>query len=103
MNAVMRAPAHLSYTANLHTKILDFGGFDSSRILILKGAIRMSKEHSPEILSQAILVGIFLVGRLGVKGVSRTFDASDCRLELPGREVGRMPYLPTTMIPTKIP
>ena len=37
MNAVMRAPAHLSYTANLHTKILDFGGFDSSRIVNCKG------------------------------------------------------------------
>ena len=52
-------------TANLHTKIVDFRGFDSSIILILRCDIFMSIEISPEMLSQQILVGIILVGRLG--------------------------------------
>ena len=54
-------------TANLRTKILDFGGFDSSRILILRGGILMSMGNSPGISSQGILVGTILVGRLGVR------------------------------------
>ena len=53
-------------TANLRTKILDFRGLDSSRILILRNAILMSMGDFPDILSQEILVGISLVGRLGV-------------------------------------
>ena len=57
--------------ANLRTKILDFRGFDSSRILILRGGILMSIGNFPEILSQRILVGIILVGRLGVFGAPR--------------------------------
>ena len=53
-------------TANLRTKMLDFRGFDSSRILCLRGGILMSRGNFPESLSQAILVGRILVGRLGV-------------------------------------
>ena len=53
-------------TANLRTEILDFRGFDSSRILISRGGIPRPVRDLPEIFSQAILVGIFLVGRLGV-------------------------------------
>ena len=30
-------PVHSYITANLRTEILDFGGFDSSRVLILRG------------------------------------------------------------------
>ena len=55
-------------TASLRTKILDFRRFDSSRILMLRGGILLSKGNSPEDLSQAILAGIILVGRLGVIG-----------------------------------
>ena len=44
--------------ANLHTKILDFEGFDSNIILRLKGGILMSIGISPESSSQGILVGI---------------------------------------------
>ena len=51
---------------NLRSKILDSGGFDSSRILMLRGGILMSMGNFPECLSQSILVGIILVGRLGV-------------------------------------
>ena len=54
--------------ANLGTKILDFRGFDSSIILIFRGGILMSIRNFPYNLSQAILVGIILVGRLGVMG-----------------------------------
>ena len=57
----------LRRTANLRTKILDFIGFDSSRTLSLRGGILMPTGNSPEVLSQPILVGIILVGRLGVQ------------------------------------
>ena len=57
----------LLLTANVRTKILDFRGFESSRILILRGGILMSIGNSPESLSQRILVGRFLVRRLGVE------------------------------------
>ena len=56
------------FTANLRTKILDLRGFDLSRILTLRCGIRMSLGNFPEILSQAILEGLILVGRLGVSG-----------------------------------
>ena len=67
-------------TANLCTKILDFRGFDSSIILILRVGIPRPKGNSLGILSQRVLVGRFLVGRVGVpvpariacaRGVSR--------------------------------
>ena len=50
------------------TKILDFRGFDSSRILILRGGILMSIGNFPEVFSQRILVGSILLRRLGVSG-----------------------------------
>ena len=53
-------------TANLRTKIMDFRGFDSNIILILRGGILISKGDFPESLSQEILVGVMLVGRSGV-------------------------------------
>ena len=53
-------------TANLRTRILDFRGFDSSRILILRGGILMPRGHFQYCLSQQTLVGIVVVGRLGV-------------------------------------
>ena len=55
-----------SSTANLRSKILDFRGFDSSRILILRGGVLRSIGNCPESLGQGILVGVILVGRLGV-------------------------------------
>ena len=55
-------------TADLWTKILDFSGFDSSRVLSVRGGILLPIGDFPESLSQAILVGIILVGRLGVAG-----------------------------------
>ena len=53
-------------SANLRAKLLDFRGFDSSIIFILRGEILMSVGNFPESSRQAILVGIILVGRLGV-------------------------------------
>ena len=53
-------------TANLRTETLDFGGFDSSIILILRGRILMSTGIFPESSSQRILVGIISIWRLGV-------------------------------------
>ena len=58
--------APVQATVNFPTKIMDFRGFDSSIILIIRGGIFMSVADFPESLSQAILVGIMLVGRLGV-------------------------------------
>ena len=49
----------------LRTKILDFGGFDSSIILILRGETLMPKGDFPEMSSRQILGGIILVGRFG--------------------------------------
>ena len=52
--------------ANLRTDIMDFRGFDSSIILIVRGGILMSILNLPESLRQAIVVGIMLVGKSGV-------------------------------------
>ena len=53
-------------TANLPTSIAGFRGFDSRVILILRGGILRYIGDFPECLSQAMLAGIMLVGRLGV-------------------------------------
>ena len=53
-------------TANFPTNIMEFRGFDSSIILILRGGILMSIGDFPESLSQAMLAGVTLVGGLGV-------------------------------------
>ena len=53
-------------TPNLPTNIVDFRGFDSSTILIYWGEILRPIGDFPESLSQAMLVGTMLVGRLGV-------------------------------------
>ena len=53
-------------TPNLPTSIVGFRGFDSSTILNLGGEIPRPTGDLPESLSQAMLVGIMLVGRLGV-------------------------------------
>ena len=52
--------------ANLLTKIMDFRGFDSSRVLVLWGGVLMSMGNSPEMLSRRLLVGKVLVGRLAL-------------------------------------
>ena len=52
-------------TPNL-SNIVGFRGFDSSTISISRDGIPMSIGELPESLSQAMLVGIMLVGRLGV-------------------------------------
>ena len=48
-------------TANPRTNIMDFRGFDSSIILILRGGIPRPMWDFPESLSQAILAGVKLV------------------------------------------
>ena len=42
-------------TANLRTKILDFRGFDSNIILVLRGGILMSIGYFPEVVESTIL------------------------------------------------
>ena len=67
---------HGRLTPNLPTNIVDFRGFDSSIILIQRGGILpesliyMSIGNFPESLSQAMLVGVMLVGGLGVCTIS---------------------------------
>ena len=51
---------------NLPTNIVDFRGFDSSTILIWRGGIPRPIGDFPESSSQAMLVGVMLVGGLGV-------------------------------------
>ena len=52
-------------TANLPTNIVDFRGFDSSMILILRGGILMSIGDFPESLSRAMLVGCNVSREIG--------------------------------------
>ena len=67
-------------TANLRTSIMEFRGFDSSIILILRGGIPRPIGNVPESLSQAILVGMILVGRSGVVSshIVPLYDAIPC-------------------------
>ena len=60
-------------TPNLPTNIVDFRGLDSSIILIIRGGIPMSIRDFQEDLSQAMLVGVMLVGGLCVLYVSVSF------------------------------
>ena len=53
-------------TPNLPTNIVDFRGFDSSIILIQRGGIPRPIWDFLESSTQAMLVGVMLVGRLGV-------------------------------------
>ena len=48
---------------------MDFRGFDSSIILILRGGLPRPIGDFPESSSQAMLVGTMLVGKLGVQPV----------------------------------
>ena len=57
---------------------MDFIGFYSSIIIILRGGILTSIVDFLESLSQAILEGIMLVGRLGVTGVSHACHLHAC-------------------------
>ena len=57
--------------ADLRTKILDFGGFDSGISLLLRDGILMSIGSLPESSSQAILAGIISVGRSGMRYLSQ--------------------------------
>ena len=50
---------------------MDFRGFDSSIIFILRGGILMSIGEFSEDLSQAMLLGMMSVGRLGVHARER--------------------------------
>ena len=54
-------------TPNLPTNIVDFRRFDSSTILMLRGEIFRPIGDFPESLSQPMLAGTMLVGRLGVR------------------------------------
>ena len=54
------------FTHDPPTNIVDFRGFDSSTILIVRGGILVSIGDFPESLSQAVLVGTMLVGGLDV-------------------------------------
>ena len=59
-----RDDSRVVITANLCTEILDSRGFDSSRILIVRGGILMSIGDAPGILSKRIpAVGMILAGR----------------------------------------
>ena len=67
-------------TANLPTNIVDFRGLDPSRILNLRGGILMSVGDFLESLSQAMLVGIMLVGRLGAQHSRGFHSQRECAL-----------------------
>ena len=52
--------------ADLRTRILDFGGFDSSISFISRSGIPRLEGNFLESMSRAILAGIISAGRLGV-------------------------------------
>ena len=56
------------FTASLPTNIVGSQGVRLEHNLKLKGGIPRPRGDSPESLSQAMLVGVMLVGRSGVKG-----------------------------------
>ena len=87
-------------TANLRTKILDFRGFDSSILLSLRCGILMSIGDVQNVLSQQILVGIILVGRLGVRHHQTGCYSRPPFLGTPS--VPSTPNLPTKILPAKI-
>ena len=90
-------------TANLRTKIIDFRGFDSSIIIISRAGFLMSIVNFLEVLSQRILAGVILVGRLGVP--SMTIVASDLGGSVKLRRVSRhaTPSPPIKSFPIKSP
>ena len=92
-------------TANLRSKILDFGGFDS-RILILRGGILMSIGNPLQISSQGILVGIILVRRLGVGvnqgGCCRSMAKGAARSVVVGRVFFSAPCTDRRWLPDRV-
>ena len=73
----------VSTTPNPPTYFGDFRGLDSSIILNLRGGIPRPIEDFPEGLSQAMLVGIMLVGRLGVSSVAGVREVCNGQFPLP--------------------
>ena len=66
-----------------------FRGVDSSIILVWRGEILMSTGDFPESLSQAMLVGTMLVGRLGVRAFFYLgFDTLQSRVRRNLKSVG---------------
>ena len=61
-------------TTNLRNEIMDLRGFDSGIISILRGGIPKPVGSFPESLSQRILVGMILVGRLGAERQQRALS-----------------------------
>ena len=59
-------PSGVISTPNPPTNIVGFRGFDTNIILNLRGGIPRPMGNLPESLSQAMLVGIMLVGKSGV-------------------------------------
>ena len=68
-----------STTANLRTKILDFRGFGSGIVFMLRGGTPMPIGNFLE-----ILVGIILVGRLGVPSATKSFFSRFVQAAVPG-------------------
>ena len=73
--------AHSQYyaSANLRTKILDFRGFDSSRILVLRGGILMSIGEIPSNCESTNLSRDNLSREIGRICCMTCFSVADCR------------------------
>ena len=76
-------------TPNPPTNIVDFSGFDSSIMLIYRGRIPRHIGNFPEDLTQAMLVGTMLVGRLGVIHLARTDQGPRTGTLLTASQVGK--------------
>ena len=86
-------------TPNLPTKIVGFRGFDSSIMLCLRGGIARPVGNFPESLTPAMLEGVMLVGRLGVRPISLLRLSLLWLLvsEFPGNALRAWEFLPLTL------
>ena len=73
------------------TNAVDFRGFDSSIIFIPRGGIPRPIGDFPESLTQAMLVGVTLVGGLGVTEEHIVRDTARCAIY-----AGSVEVLPTS-------
>ena len=78
-NKVTNSKPQETYSQSPYTDS-GFQWVDSNTVLILRGGIPRPIGSFPKSLSQAILAGIILVGRLGVRQASKTSRCLSCVL-----------------------
>ena len=80
-------------TANLRTKILDFRGFDSSRILIVRGGILMSIGDFPEISMCTCLTCMHACNKVFFSGYLFVTHCNDMLNSILFEDAGTWPFV----------